>query len=195
MLEGVHVAGSTVGTMDDSTVSLGFARGEEWALAEAFRRWSPLVHTLALRTLDRRSDAEDVTQHVFIKAWQGRERFDHTRGVLSAWLVGITRHAVADVMAARRRERMLAERAATALPLPAQQYGELEQLADAMVVHSGVAKLGEPQRQVVELAFYESLTHEQIAQRLKMPLGTVKSHIRRALRRLREHLEVSDAAH
>lgn len=188
------MTGSAVGTLDDSAVSLGFAQGEDWALAEAYRRWSPLVHTLALRALDRRSDAEDVTQQVFIKAWQGRQGFDHTRGLLSAWLVGITRHAVADVMAARLRDRRLAERAATAAP-SAQQHGEIERLADSMVVHSGVAGLGQPQRQVVELAFYESLTHEQIAQHLEMPLGTVKSHIRRALRRLREHLEVSDAAH
>ena len=188
------LTGPTESTLDDSDVAAGFAKGESWALAEAYRRWSPLVHTMSLRALGHLSDAEDVTQHVFIKAWQSRDRFDRERGLFPAWLVGITRHAVADKKTARDRDRRLAERTAVLAPPPTVHSAESDRIADAIVVHSGVARLGQPQRQILTLAFYEELTHDQIASRLDMPLGTVKSHIRRSLRRLRDHLEVSDAA-
>jgi RNA polymerase sigma factor (sigma-70 family) len=187
------LTGTAESGLDDVAVGAAFAGGDDWALAEAYRRWSAMVHTLSLRSLGDRTDAEDVTQQVFIKAWQSRERFDHERGSLAAWLVGITRHAVADRWTARDRDRRLAERTAS-LAAPVSEWSGSDQIADSIVVHSGVAQLGQPQRDILTLAFYEELTHDQIAARLNLPLGTVKSHIRRSLRRLRDHLEVSDAA-
>jgi hypothetical protein len=67
------LTGITESALDDAEVAAAFADGEEWALAEAYRRWSPLVHTLAVRTLGHVMDAEDVTQQVFIKAWKSRD--------------------------------------------------------------------------------------------------------------------------
>lgn len=188
------LTGRTESGPDDFDVGVGFADGEDWALEEAYRRWSALVHTLSLRALGDRTDAEDVTQQVFIKAWQSRDRFDCKRGSLASWLVGITKHAVADRYGARDRDRRLAQRTATLAAAPAGSQHESDQIADSIVVHSGVAQLGQPQRDILTLAFYEELTHDEIAARLNLPLGTVKSHIRRSLRRLRDHLEVSDAA-
>jgi RNA polymerase sigma-70 factor (ECF subfamily) len=173
---------------------MAFAGGEDWALAEAYGRWSGMVHTLSLRALGDRTDAEDVTQQVFIRAWQSRDRFDCKRGSLASWLVGITKHAIADRFGARDRDRRLAERTAVFAASPPRSRHESDQLADSIVVQSGVAQLGQPQRDILTLAFYEQLTHDEIAARLDLPLGTVKSHIRRSLRRLRDHLEVSDAA-
>ena len=180
--------------LDDVDVGMAFAGGEDWALAEAYGRWSGMVHTLSLRALGDRTDAEDVTQQVFIRAWQSRDRFDCKRGSLASWLVGITKHAIADRFGARERDRRLAERTALFAASPPRSRHESDQLADSIVVQSGVAQLGQPQRDILTLAFYEQLTHDEIAARLDLPLGTVKSHIRRSLRRLRDHLEVSDAA-
>lgn len=192
---GVVVRDTTAAAPDESSVGHAFAAGLEWALSEAYRRWAPIVHTLAVRKLGDHRDAEDVTQQVFVKAWQGREKFDPDRGSLAAWLVGIARHAAADVIDRRMRDARLAERAAILSDPAAPHRSEADSVTDALVITAGMAELSVPQRSVLELAFYEGLTHHQIADQLGMPLGTVKSHLRRALLKLRENLEVSDAAH
>jgi RNA polymerase sigma-70 factor (ECF subfamily) len=181
-------------TPGDQEVADAFAVGQEWALAEAYRRWASLVHTLAIRKMHDAAEAEDVTQLVFVRAWQSRERFDPERGKLAAWLVGITRHVAADALDRKVRHARLTERAAILTAPRDEHSSEADSVTDAVVIASGLAELSTDQREVVELAFYEGLTHHQIADRLELPLGTVKSHLRRGLRRLREALEVSDAA-
>ena len=90
---------------DDAAVGRALVAGDESALAEAYRRWAPLVHTLALRALRDADDAQDVTQQVFVSAWRGRTGFDPTRGVVPSWLTGIARNAIADVHTRRGRDR------------------------------------------------------------------------------------------
>ena len=178
-------------TWDDADVARAFRAGDEVALAEAYRRWSALIHTLALRSLRSVPDAEDVTQQVFVRAWRGRDGFDPSRP-LPGWLTGIARNAVADVFGARARDQRNTVAVASSVGPPPE--AETAGLADRLTVADEMARLGEPQRTILALAFYDDLTHDQIAERLDLPLGTVKSHIRRSLLRLRERLEVGSGA-
>lgn len=180
-------------TWDEADLTRAFVAGDEAALTEAYRRWSPLVHTLALRALADRADAEDVTQQVFVNAWRRRSGFDPARGPLGAWITGITRNAIADVRAARARSARDVQAAAAVAPVPVVEAASGD-VADRIVVADEITRLGEPQRTIIALAFWEDLTHDQISQRLDLPLGTVKSHIRRSLVRLRDRLEVDRAA-
>ena len=178
-------------TWDDAEVGRAFAAGDEAALAEAFRRWSGFVHTLALRSLRDDADAQDVTQQVFVNAWRGRSGFDPGRA-LAGWLTGIARNAITDVHNRRSRQRRDELAAVATVQTVAEPVAA--GMAERLVVADELSRLGEPQRTILTLAFYDDLTHDQISERLDLPLGTVKSHIRRSLVRLRDRLEVEDAA-
>lgn len=174
---------------DDQAVADSFAAGDERALAAVYKRWSALVYTLAVRSLGDASDAEDVTQKVFVAAWRGRATFDPARASLSAWLVGITRNTIADAHASRSKVRELEAQLASIAPT-VETVTDID-LADRLMIADEIARLEPVARQVMQLAFFDDLTHAQISERLALPLGTVKSHIRRSLDRLRSRLEVS----
>ena len=182
------------GRADDDEVGRLFAAGDERALAWAYERWGGLVHGIATRALGSSTDAEDVTQQVFVSAWTGRAGYRPEDGPLAAWLVGITRHRIADAYARRRREER--ERLAASATRSTDAAGDRfeSRAEDRLVLLDELARIGEPQRGIMELAFFHDLTHEQIPRRTGLPLGTVKSHIRRTLVRLRSRLEVDGAA-
>jgi RNA polymerase sigma factor (sigma-70 family) len=182
---------------DDQEVARLFTAGEEGALALAYQRWAGQVQGMAVRAFGPGPDAEDVTQQVFVSAWTGRAGYRPESGPLPAWLVGITRHKIADTWARRDRQRRETEAAmsqAQALPGGPVTAGVDTAVADRVLLLDELDLLGQPQRGIIELAFFEDLTHAQIAARTGLPLGTVKSHIRRTLERLRSRLEVDGAA-
>lgn len=188
-------AGAPAEMLDDAGVGRSFAAGDERGLEEAYARWAGIVHGLACRTFGPGPDAEDVTQQVFVSAWTGRNGFRRDAGPLPAWLVGICRHKIADTWAKRDRQRKAAEAAlgeARSAPTSTPTFDTA--VADRVLLLDELDRLGQPQRGIIELAFYEDLTHAQIAERTGIPLGTVKSHIRRTLERLRTRLEVDGAA-
>jgi RNA polymerase sigma factor (sigma-70 family) len=181
---------------DDRELGLRFAAGDEQALALAYQRWAGQIHGMAVRAFGPGPDAEDVTQQTFVSAWTGRAGFRPDKGPLPAWLVGVCRHKIADTWARRDRQRREAEAAVTQLQAgpPPVTAGVDTTVADRMLVLDELELLDQPQRGIIELAFFEDLTHAQIAERTGIPLGTVKSHIRRTLERLRRRLEGDGAA-
>jgi RNA polymerase sigma factor (sigma-70 family) len=167
----------------DDALARRFAAGDPAALRDAYDRWSSAVYAIALRTLGAHHDAEDVTQQVFVRAWRGRDTFDLERGTLPGWLVGITRRQVSDRLSTRVHDLRVADRAGHAAPRhPAP---EPDRVVDAVVVADQLDKLAPQVRTVLRLAFFDDLTHQQIAAVTGLPLGTVKSHLRRGMDRLR----------
>lgn len=163
--------------------------GDETALEAVYDRWSALVHTYALRALQDVHDAEEVTQQVFISAWRSRHTLTPSPAALPAWLIGIARHKVADVRAARARD---ADRVAAAAAQPAAHddaVGVDDEIADRLVVRQAVEELPDPRRTILFLAFWEERSHAEIAETVGLPLGTVKSHVRRGLVKLHRQLE------
>ncbi|MFD7229510.1 RNA polymerase sigma factor [Streptomyces sp. NPDC059881] len=187
----------TDSTQRDEKLAWGFLAADEVTFAAVFKRWSPLVHTMASRCLGDAQEAEDVTQQVFLAAWRGRAGFHPERGPLGAWLVGITRRKIVDALAARTRRQRLAEAAArTAATSASHEAADSapEATVDRVLIVDELMRLPHRQREVICMAFYQDLTHAQIAECTGLPLGTVKSHARRGLHRLRLRIEQGRAA-
>jgi RNA polymerase sigma factor (sigma-70 family) len=175
-------------------VEEAFERGDERALRLAYERHGSLVYSFCRRSLSDVDAAKDATQETFVAAWRTRERFDRSRGSLAGWLLGIARFKVLDqYRAGARHPTPVEETLEAGTPAfgaqAASRVEPLEALADRLLLADALATLPERPRGVIELAFYQDLTQQQIADKLGLPLGTVKSDTRRGLQRLRRHLE------
>jgi RNA polymerase sigma-70 factor, ECF subfamily len=179
--------------LPDSDVGVAFGTGSEWALEEAYRRWSAIIYSVAMRSCGNTHDAEDVTQQVFVSAWRSRTSFDPTKRALPAWLLGVTKNKIADHWANRAREERRIAAVEVASETAVWSEEEVDNIADRVLLTDELSRLGEPQRKIMELAFYQDLSHSQIASVLSLPLGTVKSHIKRSLAGMRRRLEVDNA--
>ena len=171
-----------------------FFAGDESALRDIYERWSSLVYTIALRSTRNPEDAADITQSVFISAWTGRAGFDPNAGALPAWLLGICRRKIADFYSAKARVEIVATQAIESdgsKPIHQVDTVSTDTIVDRVVLADELGRLGDPQQKIMELAFFNDLTHIQIASVLDLPLGTVKSHIRRSLDRLKKRLEAT----
>lgn len=191
---GVHRASapevpSLVVSLPDA-VEDAFRSGSEHGLAGAYNAHGSLIHTLCARAHPQA--AADITQEVFLSAWKARDGFDPSRGPLAAWLVGIAKNKIVD--AYRKEGRQVPEIRDTdgsVVERIPQSRGPIDALADKLLITEALATLPDRPRQIVQMAFYEDLTHDQIAVQANVPLGTVKSDIRRGLARLRRYLEAA----
>lgn len=135
--------------------------------------------------------AEDVVQEVFLQAWTQRLRYDGARGPVAGWLLMLTRSRSIDRIRARRRDRSQPSAAFDCDALAAPAIADVDDLRE---IRDALETLPAEQRHHLDLAFYEGYTHSEIAARLKQPLGTVKTRIRRAMLTLREAIESPRAA-
>jgi RNA polymerase sigma factor (sigma-70 family) len=174
----------------DNELAAAFPGGDEHVLRAVYTRYSPLVYGIAVASLPTAGDAEEVTQATFISAWQGRATYNPNVGPLGSWLVGIVRRRVIDRLRTFGRER-LAELAAASITGDAADPGP-ERVLERLVIVDELGRLPDAQRRVLELAFFDDLTHSQIAALTGMPLGTVKSNLRRGLIQLRRRWEAND---
>ena len=169
-------------------LGLAFSAGDA-ELRAVYDAHGSLVFGICRRTLGDEA-AREVTQDVFVSAWRARDQFDPARGTLAGWLVGITKRRIIDHV---RRERRHSDRRADEDDRggPSSPEPEVERIADRMVVARALAGLADRPRRVITLAYVDGLTHQEIAERTGLPLGTIKSDIRRGLVTLRQHLESS----
>jgi RNA polymerase sigma-70 factor, ECF subfamily len=168
------------------------AEGDEGAFAELYDRFSPGLYSMALRIVGGSQEAEDVLQEAFHQIWRRATTYEPGRSSAFTWAVMILRNKAIDRLRARRRLSRTLEKAAdlnyfsdiddasAALPLRNEKEAR---------VRSALASIPEDQKQAIGMAFFGGLTHEEIAERLSEPLGTIKARIRRGLLRLRDRLK------
>jgi RNA polymerase sigma-70 factor (ECF subfamily) len=167
------------------------ARGDHAAIAEIYDRHARLLYSLAYRIVRGQADAEDVLQDVFSQLWRQAGRYDTSRGTVIGWLVMLTRSRAIDRLRRGRLQPQAVddESAAQAVPdVGVAADVRLVTAEQASQVRAALAALPDLQRVPLELAYYEGLTQSEIADRLAVPLGTVKTRMRQALLRLREAL-------
>jgi len=193
------MAANAVNTIDrsetggDDEVLDRFRSGDEHALRWLYDRYGPAVLHLAHAVLGNRHDAEDIVQATFVAAWQSRERYDPQLGSPLSWLLGIARRKAVDLVRLRTRQDRVTD-TLRQVETADDRDSDADTVVDRLVVADELRVLEPAQRRVLELSFYDDLTHVQIAALTGMPLGTVKSHLRRGLARLRSRWEVDRAA-
>ncbi|SRR6266545_1974159 len=180
----------------DQEVIARLANGDREALGSLYDRHARPVYSLALRILQDPADAEDVVQEVFAQAWRQAARYDVKRGAVGAWLLTVARTRAIDRLRARRARPDRAGVQVPAVDVVDQNTTPDVELLSAeriRLVREALAALPVLQRVALELAYFEGLTHAEIAAKLEQPLGTVKTRIRQALLTLRDVLAESVA--
>jgi RNA polymerase sigma-70 factor (ECF subfamily) len=178
----------------DAELLRRMGRSDREAFAQLYDRFSRPLYATALRILSNAAEAEDIVQDVFLALWEKAAAFEPARGSAFAWAVTLTRNRAIDrVRMRKRRSELLAETTAEDAGTQPSDAGlhsadELVSKEQAGAVRAAVAALPAEQQRAVELAFFSGLTQQEIAEKLREPLGTVKARIRRGLLRLRDTL-------
>jgi len=163
------------------------AHGDERALAELYDRYGRPAYRLAVRILRDTSLAEDAVQDAFLTAWRTAAAFDPSRGSAATWLMTLVHRRAVDVV--RREDRRRAGPLDDAPVASGEATDEAAELRERRrSVQAALAKLGEGEREALELAYYGGLSQSEIAARLGVPLGTIKSRMFTGLARMRDAL-------
>jgi RNA polymerase sigma-70 factor, ECF subfamily len=185
--ETVISRGTGTGEADSDRVLMEQVRaGGQQAMTEVFDRYAGLVYSVAFRVLKDAGHAEDVTQEIFFQLWRKPESFSFSKGSLGAWLLVIARNRAIDQLRQRRPAESVDE-VVVASATNLQSEAECSILMKR--VRGILVDLPQEQQQSLQLAFFDGLSHSEIAERTGQPLGTVKTRIRSALSSLRKRLE------
>ena len=171
---------------DLTTLIASVANGDQAAFASLYDALSPTLFGVVRRVLRDGSQAEEVTQEVFVEIWKQATRFDATRGSVRTWAVTIAHRRAVDRVRSEQshRDRQVTV-AAASVEVSASPEDDAVEAEDRQRARAAMATLPAPQREALELAFYDGLTHVQISEHLGVALGTVKTRIRDGLIRLR----------
>ncbi len=172
---------------DDVALVNGVLAGDQSAMAEMFDRYATVVYSVALRVLKDAGHAEDVTQEIFLQIWRKPASFVQGRGSLTAWLVVVARNRSIDLLRRRKPSDSVED---VVLVSSVDVASEAERIIAGGRIREVLKNLPPEQQTSIELAFFEGLTHAEIAQRTGDPLGTVKTRIRSALASIRKALAV-----
>lgn len=168
---------------DDASLLALVQTGDERAMASLFDRYSKVVYSVALRVLRDPSSAEDVLQEVFMQIWRNPDSFTAARGSLGGWLAIVSRNRSIDTL---RRKRPSTSVDDVVLASPYNLAAEAERNFLMERARTAIVQLPKEQRKTLEMAFFDGLTHSEIAEMTGDPLGTVKTRIRSALLTLRK---------
>ena len=157
--------------------------GDQGAMAALYDRFSSVVYSVALRVLGETGAAEDVLQDVFLQLWRNPGAFDASRGNLGAWLAVIARNRAID---ARRKRKPESDIEDVVLSVTPDMASDADRSRVAEKVRGVLGTMSAPQRSALEMAYYEGLTHTEIAAKSGEPLGTIKTRIRAGLTALRK---------
>jgi RNA polymerase sigma-70 factor (ECF subfamily) len=168
---------------EDAALLARIQRGDEQAMAMLFDRYSKIVYSVALRVLRDAASAEDILQEIFMQVWRNPAGFVATRGSLGGWLAVVTRNRSIDAL---RRKKPTEQVEEMQLAGPGNLADESERNLMMERARGVIAHLPAEQRKTLEMAFFDGLTHSEIAEMTGDPLGTVKTRIRSALLTLRK---------
>ena len=171
--------------MDDGTLLQRVRQGDQTAMSEVFDRYGRAVYSVALRILKDTGHAEDVMQEIFFQIWRNSDSFVQGRGSLGAWLVVVARNRSIDLLRRRKPSDSIED---VVLASRSNLASEAEHNAMIEKVQAVLKDLPAEQQRSMELAFFEGLSHSEIAEKTGDPLGTVKTRIRLALITLRKAL-------
>lgn len=186
--------GTELTTLSDVALVAAIASGDERALSEAFRRHATAVSGLARRILGDENRAEDVCQDVFVKLWREPNRFDGTRGSLQTLLLTQAHGRSVDMIRSHTARAQREEKVSRGHdPFAPDVDAEMMSLIDVQRVASAMSQISLPEREAIELAYFQGHTYRQVATLLDVPEGTIKTRIRSGLRRLHTLLNGDDA--
>jgi RNA polymerase sigma-70 factor (ECF subfamily) len=182
-------------SMIDPSLLARVVKGDQQAFSQLYDHSSTLLFTLAVRILGNHEEAAELLQDVYLEVWRKISRYDVGRGTPVAWLVTLTRSRAIDRLRTRTArghrstnslEEGIAAQVADHGPSPFETQADQEL---RIAVGAAVAELPLAQQQAIELAYYEGLSHAEIAERLNQPLGTVKTRIKLGMSKLRDGLQ------